>query len=172
MNWKSVLTWAGVGSFAGFAIAVAMYSPRGNENFVYLIYAGMLLGALLGVRYPIESRASAYAFPLGFAATSLLAGLWMVKPVASNDIYAFLAIVMAAMILVGASGFFDMFLVPLTYFGGFAVAMLTFKGYQPLQGTEGAVVGLFTVGVMGAILAFFAVFGRWAFTAARNIPRR
>ncbi|NJE75820.1 hypothetical protein [Thermococcus sp. ES12] len=172
MNWKSILTWAGVGSFLGFIMAVAMYSPMGNENFVYLIYAGMLLGALIGARYPIESRASAYAFPLGFAATSLLAGLWMVKPVASRDIYAFLAIVIVTMMFVGASGFFDMFLVPVTYFGGFAVAMLVFKGYQPLQGTEGAVVGLFTIGVMGAILAFFAVFGRWAFNMARNIPRR
>ncbi|WP_258084534.1 hypothetical protein [Thermococcus thermotolerans] len=172
MNWRSVLTWAGIGAFIGFAIAVGMYSPMKNENFVYLIYIGMLAGALLGMRYPTDTRASAYAFPLGFAATTLLAGLWMVKAVGSSDVYAFLAVVVAVMILIGANGFLDMFLVPLTYFGGFTVAMLTFKGYQPLQGSEGAVVGLFTVGVMGAILAFFGVFGRWAFTMAKNIPRR
>ena len=172
MNWRSVLTWAGIGAFIGFSIAVGMYSPMKNENFVYLIYIGMMAGALLGMRYPADTRASAYAFPLGFTATTLLAGLWMVKAAGPSDVYAFLAVVVAAMILVSANGFLDMFLVPITYFGGFTVAMLTFKGYQSLQGSEGAVVGLFTVGIMGAILAFFAVFGRWAFAMAKNIPRR
>jgi len=156
----------------GFAIAVALYSPKGSENFVYLIYVGVAAGVILGLRYPIESRASAYAFPLGFLATSLLAGLWMVKSVAFNDLYILLALVVLLLILIGPLNLLDMFLVPVTYFGGFSVAMLVFRGYEPLQGSEGAVMGLFMSGVMGAILAFFAVLGRWAFSAAKNIPRR
>ncbi|NJE31033.1 hypothetical protein E3E38_08255 [Thermococcus sp. 18S1] len=173
VNWRSLLAWAGVGSFIGFAVAVAMYSPRaGNEGFVYLIYVGLLAGALLSLRYPVNVRASAYAFPMGFLATSLLAGLWAVRDVGPSGAYAFIAVVMAVMIIVGPSSYLDMFLVPLSYFGGFAVAMLAFKGYEPLQGTEGAVASLFVVGVMGAVLAFFAVFARWAFEVARSIPRR
>ena len=171
MRWNSVLTCSGVGAFLGFTIAVWFYS-RGDESLVYIIYAGMLAGALLGVRYPVETKASAYAFPLGFFSTSLLAGLWTVKDVEPSDLYAFLALVVVALIIAGPSGFLDMFLVPLSYFGGFAVAMLAFKGYQPLQGTEGAVMGLFMVGVMGSILGFFAVLGRWAFGAAKKLPRR
>ncbi len=95
----------------------------------------------MGVRYPVNTRASAYAFPpLGFAATTSLAGLWMVGgDLSSSEVYAFLAVVVAMMMLVGGtSGFLDMFLVPLTYFGGFTVAMLTFRGYPPpLQASEG-----------------------------------
>ncbi|NJE46539.1 hypothetical protein E3E35_03725 [Thermococcus sp. GR7] len=171
-DWKSILTWSGLGSFIGFAMAVALYSPTGSENFIYLIYAGMLLGAFLGFRHPLETRAAAYSFPLGFLVTSMLAGLWMVRDVKPDEVYIFLAAVMVTLVLIESRNFLDMFLVPLTYFGGFAVAMLVFKGYQPLQRTEGAVTSLFVVGVMGAILAFFAVFARWTFTKAKNIPRR
>ncbi|ASJ07023.1 hypothetical protein [Thermococcus pacificus] len=173
VNWKSLLTWAGVGSFVGFAIAVSLYSSSGeNEKAVYLIYAGLVAGILLSLKYRLELRASASAFPLGFLATSLLAALWMVTNVDPARIYAFIAVVMAVLMTIGPENYLDMFLAPLSYFGGFAVAMLTFKGYEPLQGTEGAVMSLFVVGVMGAILVFFALFARWAFEMARNISRR
>lgn len=168
MKWNSVLTWSGIGSFTGFLIAVALYSLRNIGNFVYLIYVGVLVGALLGLKYPVESRASAYSFPMGFLATSLLAGVWMVKSVSSLDLYLFLGIVTLILIIIGSNSLLDMFLVPITYFGGFSVAMLAFRGYEPLQGSEGAVMGLFVVGVMGAILAFFAVLGRWGFEKAKR----
>ncbi|WP_232462869.1 hypothetical protein [Thermococcus sp. P6] len=172
MRWLSVLTWAGVGAFLGFAIAVGLYSATGNENFVYLIYLGTLLGGLLGVRYPMEMQASPFAFLLGFLATSLLAVLWTVTDIGTAGMYAFLAVVMALMMLSGFSCFLDMFLAPLTYVGGFGVAMLTFRGYPSLHGSEGAIAGLFTAGIMGAIVVFFGVFARWAFIAARNVTRR
>ncbi|ASJ09767.1 hypothetical protein A3L11_07450 [Thermococcus siculi] len=173
MDWRSLLAWAGVGSFLGFVIAVSLYSPGGGDDrAVYMIYAGLIAGVLLSTRYRLSTRASAYAFPLGFLATSLLAGLWMVRDVSTAGVYGFIAAVMVAMIIIGPGSYLDMFLVPLSYFGGFAVAMLTFKGYEPIQGTEGAVMSLFMVGVMGAVLAFFATFARWAFEMAKNIPRR
>lgn len=172
-NWKSLLTWAGVGSFIGFAIAVSLYSLNGeNERVVYMIYAGLVAGILLSLKYRLELKASASAFPLGFLATSLLAALWMVTDVSSTGIYAFIALVMAAVIIIGPENYMDMFIAPLSYFGGFAVAMLTFRGYEPLQGEAGAVMSLFMVGVMGAILVFFALFARWAFEMAKSIPRR
>ncbi|AFL94345.1 hypothetical protein CL1_0130 [Thermococcus cleftensis] len=167
------MSWTGVGAFVGFALAVAFYSPEsGNEGFVYLIYVGLLAGLLVGARHTLRTRATALAFPLGFLATSLLAAAWAVHDVGPSGAYAFIAAVMAAMIIIGPSNYLDMFLAPLSYFGGFATAMLVFKGYEPLQGTEGAVASLFVVGVMGAILAFFALFARWAFEVARSLPRR
>lgn len=171
-EWKSILTGAGIGSFLGFIVAVALYSTLNNDGSVYLIYVGMLIGALLGIRYRIEVNASAYSFPFGFAVTVILAGIWMVRDVRPTEVYLFLAAVMTIMLFIKSEGLLDMFLVPITYFGGFTVAMLAFKGYQPLQEMEGAVVSLFVVGVMGAILAFFAVFARWAFTKAKKIPLR
>ncbi len=48
MNPRSVLTWAGVGAFVGFVVAVGMYSPTNNENFAYLIYVGMIVGGAFG----------------------------------------------------------------------------------------------------------------------------
>ncbi|WP_240911833.1 hypothetical protein [Thermococcus sp. M36] len=167
-----MLTWAGLGSFLGFAVAAGLYSPRGGENYIYLIYVGLALGLAAGAKYPVRTRASAYAFPIGFMATSILAGLWMVKSTAQNDIYAFLAVVAVVLVITGSSGFLDMFLTPITYFGGFVLAMLVFRGYQPLQGSEGAVMGLFMVGVMGSILAFLAVFSRWLFEASKSIVVR
>jgi hypothetical protein len=173
IGWKSLLTWAGIGSFVGFSLAVSLYTTNPeNEMAVYLIYAGLLAGILLSVRYRLELNASAYAFPLGFLATSLLAGLWMIQSASSTVVYVFIASVMAILAIIGPKNYLDMFLAPLSYFGGFAVAMLTFKGYEPLQGEEGAVMSLFVVGVMGAILVFFALFARWAFEVARHIPRR
>lgn len=65
-EWKSILTGAGIGSFLGFIVAVALYSTLNNDGSVYLIYVGMLIGALLGIRYRIKVNASAYSFPFGF----------------------------------------------------------------------------------------------------------
>jgi len=172
-RWKSLLTWAGVGSFLGFVIAVLLYSPDGgSDNVVHLIYAGLVAGILLSLRYRLELKASALSFPLGFLATSLLAALWTKVEVESEGVYALIAAVMIVLVILGPENYLDMFLAPLGYFGGFAVAMLTFRGYEPLQGKPGAVMSLFMIGVMGAILVFFALFARWAFEMAKNISRR
>ncbi|WP_297463293.1 hypothetical protein [Thermococcus sp.] len=172
MNLKSLLTWAGIGSFTGFAMAVPLYSLTGNGKAVFAVYAGLLLGVILGRKRKLELRASALAFPLGFLATTLLAAVTMVTKPGSLPLYLLLAVVMGTMIIIGPENYLDMFLAPLSYFGGFAVGMLTFRGYEPLQGQPGAVMGLFLLGVMGATLVFFGLFARWAFEVARNIPRR
>jgi len=171
MKWRTVLTFSGLGAFAGFLMVVFSYDSFENELFLYGIPAGTLISAAAGARIKADLSSSPTAFLLGVAATMTLGVLWGNRGVELRTANALLMLVIGAMLLVKPAGLKDVVLAPMTYTGGFALVLFALKFYGPIQNVEGGIHAIVVFSGMALTMAFFSAFARWGFEKFRNIGK-
>ena len=170
--WKGTSALGGIGSFLGFLVAVLLYEPLQRESMIYLIYAGLVAGAILAAlccNRLSRLSATAYATPLGMATALILILLWIPGNFGPAPFYLGLGMTLGVMLFVRPSGIVDVLLVPLAYLGGFVLIMLVLKDYPPLHGSEAAIPILFQVSGSATVLAFFGSLARWGYGLARGL---
>ncbi|AMQ19215.1 hypothetical protein [Thermococcus peptonophilus] len=173
MNGKlnAVLTYFGLGAFLGFLVVFFGYAPSRD----YLSYS-ILLGAAVGVALGLylgrtEFSVAPAASLMGVVFTAVLILSWAYGGgVKSLDyIFAFLALVVA--FVTKPTDLSDAILGFSNYVGGFAAALLLFRGFEPFQEAEG---GLFSVIKGSGRIALFLVSGalmRWGFERFGGVPK-
>ena len=171
MSWKSVLTFSGLGAFAGFLLVVFSYAPFENELFLSAIPAGALIGAVAGKGRKIELRSSPVAFLLGVVVTLTLGLLWGKTGVESRTANALLMLVIATMLFVNPANVVDAVLSPMTYTGGSALILLLLKFYGPIQNVENGIHGVVVFSGRALVMTLLSALTRWGFEKFRRIGK-
>ena len=173
VNVGATLTFAGLGAFFGFLLAVFAYGPYENQLFAYGIYVGLIVGAILGVKADKEwnFRTSAVSFLLGIAMTLILALWWVERGIDPTFANVMLGLVLGTSLLVKPKNFTDALVSPATYLGGTATSLLLLRNYGSFQSVEHGVTSVlvFTGGAMA--FTFFGALGRWGFEKFRNFGK-
>ncbi|NJE48688.1 hypothetical protein [Thermococcus sp. 9N3] len=174
VNVGATLTFAGVGAFFGFLLAVFAYGPYENQLFAYGIYVGLIIGAVLGLRADEEwdFRTSAVSFVLGAVVTLALALWWANRGINATFANVMLGIVLGTSLFIKPTNFTDALLSPATYLGGASAVLLLLKDYGPLQSVEHGVTAILIVTGSAMALTFFGALGRWGFEKFRNFGRK
>jgi len=172
-NIGAALTFAGLGAFFGFLLAVLAYGPYENQVFAYGIYVGLIAGALLGIGAGDEwnFRTSAVSFVLGVFVTLVLAIWWGSRGLSAGLANVMLGVVLGASVAVKPTNFTDALVSPATYLGGASTVLLLLRNYGPLQSLEHGVTSIIIITGNAMAFTFFGALGRWGFEKFRSFGR-
>jgi hypothetical protein len=172
-NVSAALTFAGLGAFFGFLLAVFAYGPYENQLFAYGIYVGLLIGALLGIKAgeEWEFRTAAISFLMGIFITLAIALWWAFRGINPTFANVMLGIVLGVSVLLKPANFTDALVSPATYLGGASVVLLTLREFGRFQSVEHGVTSLLIVTGSAMALVFFGALGRWGFEKFRDFGK-